>query len=285
MRLEIALLWIGIVFYAAAVVTLTYGVVFGKSRASLIGLGGAVGGFVFHTASIVTRVIASGRLPVAENYENTLAGAWVMVLSLLVVVAVDRKWATLGLFILPVSLITLGIGATTDTMIAPLTPAYRSSWLVIHVAFAWFTYAAYTVAASLGVLVLLGARASRLGRVASLLPGDPEQADDLMTRVVGVGFLLNAVMIASGAIWAYRLWGSYWSWDPVETWSFITWLAFGLYLHMRLIVGWSGRRLAWIAVLALFGVLMSFWGVQFAPTSYHLFRDLGGTILEQSRPQ
>lgn len=111
-----------------------------------------------------------------------------------------------------------------------------------------------------------------------------ERLQELTFRMVAFGFLVNAVMIASGAIWAYELWGSYWRWDPVETWSLLTWLAFGFYMHARLTLAWKGPRLAWVAVGALLGVLMTFWGVQFAPTSYHLFRDLGGTM-QLSRPQ
>jgi ABC-type transport system involved in cytochrome c biogenesis permease subunit len=104
-------------------------------------------------------------------------------------------------------------------------------------------------------------------------------------KLVAFGFLNNAVMIVSGAIWAYRLWGSFWRWDPVETWSLLTWLAYGLYMHAKLTLGWGPRRLAWIALFALFGVMMSFWGVQLLPNSFHLFQDLGGGLMETGRMQ
>ena len=99
-----------------------------------------------------------------------------------------------------------------------------------------------------------------------------ERLEELMFRSTVFGFITDAIMIAAGSIWAKNLWGSYWSWDPVETWSLLSWLVYGLALHLRITLGWRGRRLAWLLVFAIIGVLVSFWGVNLVmDSSAHVF--------------
>ena len=99
-----------------------------------------------------------------------------------------------------------------------------------------------------------------------------KRLDELMFRSTAFGFITDTVMIAAGSIWAKDLWGSYWSWDPVETWSLLSWLVYGVSLHLRITLGWRGRRLAWLLVFAIIGVLISFWGVNLVMEgSAHVF--------------
>ena len=99
-----------------------------------------------------------------------------------------------------------------------------------------------------------------------------DRLDELMFRSTVFGFITDAIMIAAGSIWAKSLWGSYWSWDPVETWSLLSWLIYGLALHLRITMGWRGRKLAWLLVFAIIGVLVSFWGVNLVMEgSLHVF--------------
>lgn len=271
--------WIAAVSYAGATILFTAGIMFTRERWS----GGAwvlsVLGFAAHTVSIVARWVTSGRLVFVQDYENALAGTWFICAFFIALALWKPSLRVVGTGVMPFLLLTLGYGLTQSPVPGPVTPAYRSAWLAIHVTFAWFTYAAYTSCAGLAVVELLksGDRSPRPGSPLWKAP-DIDTIQDLTLRLVGFGFLVNGVMIASGAIWAYELWGSYWRWDPVETWSLITWIAYALYLHLRLTRGWTGRRLAWVAIGALFGVMMSFWGVQLLPSSYHLFRDLGGSL-------
>jgi len=276
---EALLFWAAALGYAVATLLVTIGLVFRKERVLSASTWVVVGAFAAQTASIAVRWYTTGRLPYVEDYENLLAGTWAIILVYLVVVFVWPKTRAIGVAVLPFVLLSMGVAMTLSTQASPITPPYRSVWLGIHVLFAWATYAAYTAAASLAVIELLKSR-KKPPREGSALNNTPsiERLQELTFKMVAFGFLVNAVMMASGAIWAYELWGSYWRWDPVETWSLLTWLAFGFYMHAQLTLGWRGPRLAWIAVGALFGVLMMFWGVQFAPTSYHLFRDLGGTM-------
>lgn len=275
--------WVSVGAYAVGFVCLAAGVAFSRERLVNAGFTLAVVGLLAQTLSIAARWSVTGHLPYVEDFENTLAGTWFIAAAYIGLVAWRRDLKIAGLGVLPFVLVTLGYGITQPPGLGVVTPAYKSVWLVIHVMFAWFTYAAYTACASLAVIELIksGKNPPKQGVLVTRTP-DVEALGDLTFRLVGFGFLVNALMIASGAIWAYELWGSYWGWDPVETWSLITWLAYAFYLHARITLGWRGRRLAWVAVVALFGVMMSFWGVQLLPSSYHLFRSLGDT---QNLPQ
>jgi ABC-type transport system involved in cytochrome c biogenesis permease subunit len=100
-----------------------------------------------------------------------------------------------------------------------------------------------------------------------------DRLDELIFRYVVFGFITDTIMICAGAIWAKDLWGSYWSWDPVETWSLVSWIVYGIAIHLRVTFGWRDSRFAWIAVLALSTVIISFFGVTFViDTSLHTFQ-------------
>jgi cytochrome c-type biogenesis protein CcsB len=169
---------------------------------------------------------------------------------------------------LPLGLLIMAVGAMSDTQAQPMVASLQSFWLYIHIFFAWLAYGAYTVACGAGMLYLVRSRRNRPR------PSDEDLArlDELMFRSTVFGFITDAIMIAAGSIWAKDLWGSYWSWDPVETWSLLSWLIYGLALHLRITLGWRGRRLAWVLVFAIIGVLVSFWGVNLVmESSAHVF--------------
>lgn len=283
--METLFFWVALAGYTAGALAVTAGVVFDRERLVSAAHALALAAFASHTASIAVRLVQTGRLPYVQEYESALAGAWFIMLAYSGLTLAKRGTRVTGIVVLPFVLLALGYGLTQPSSAGPVVPALKSLWLVIHVIFAWFTYAAYTLCAALAAVELLKS-SKRYRPGVSVLDRAPAlpQLQDLTLRLVGFGFIVNAAMIASGAIWAFELWGSYWRWDPVETWSLLTWVAYGLYLHARLTLNWKGPILAWIAILALFGVMMSFWGVQFAPTTYHLFKNMGGSVpIEQRR--
>lgn len=117
--------------------------------------------------------------------------------------------------------------------------------------------------------------ASELSTLSGLSPF-AKALDNLSYRTLGLGFPLLTVGILSGAVWANEAWGSYWSWDPKETWAFITWIVFAIYLHTRLSKGWKGTGPAAIAAAGFFVVWMCYLGVNLLGTglhSYGWFRD------------
>ena len=135
-------------------------------------------------------------------------------------------------------------------------------------------FAAYALAMGAGVLYELKERDSKRSARNPIYERFPAQdrLEELVFRWMVFGFLTDAVMIASGAIWARDLWGSYWSWDPVETWSVVTWLSYGLAIHLRLTRGWRGRRFTRLAVFAIAGMIVTFFGVTVVvESSNHFF--------------
>jgi cytochrome c-type biogenesis protein CcsB len=179
---------------------------------------------------------------------------------------------------------------------SPLVPALRSSWLVMHVSVIMVSYAALLVGSLLSVAVLftdrgdaLQIRSSSIGSGGfrqAQLAGSPasanlsfsstgfnlsEQLDSLSYRTITVGFLLLTVGLISGAVWANEAWGSWWSWDPKETWALICWLVYAAYLHTRLIRGWQGRKPAIVAAAGLVVIAVCYIGVNLLGIGLHSY--------------
>ena len=127
-----------------------------------------------------------------------------------------------------------------------------SWWLTVHVLFAKLAYSSFVAAFGLAVVFLLRS-SDRGGRMRGILDRLPIQSvvDDLSYRFAAVGIVFLSVMIVSGAIWANEAWGRYWAWDPIETWSLVSWLIYAMFLHLRLTLGWRERKSAWVLVGAL----------------------------------
>lgn len=269
---EAITLWAALGLYALAWVSVVAGMIFRRDTFLIWTRRLTLGGAAAHTLAVVARWIATGHLPVVANYENALAGTWVVAISLVFLARRRSSLWSAGAVVLPLVLLVMGYGLMQSTAPTAMTPAYQSPWLAVHVLFAWFGYASFTAASALGVLYLLGKRRGERGWW-ERLPA-PEEMDVLSYRLIAFGFIMAAVMLVSGSIWANRLWGSYWSWDPVETWSLVSWLVYGLYLHLRTIHGWKGTRAAWYAVFALVTVLISFWGVNLLQAGLHVFQQM-----------
>ena len=184
---------------------------------------------------------------------------------------------------------------------SPLVPALRSSWLVMHVSVIMVSYAALLVGSLLSLAVLftdrgnsLELRSSSIGsggyRQATLVTAADgsgsgvaplqlssvampvvEQLDSLSYRTITVGFLLLSVGLVSGAVWANEAWGSWWSWDPKETWALICWLVYAAYLHTRLIRGWQGRKPALVAAAGLVVIAVCYIGVNLLGIGLHSY--------------
>jgi cytochrome c-type biogenesis protein CcsB len=264
-----AIFWAALVLYALAVGAQLAGHVFRSPRLVRAARVATTAGVAIHTALVAWRWLQTGHVPTVGNFENALVGAWFIAVMVLWT-GRRQEYPLLGTAALPFALLILGGGALSDTSPTPLVASLSSFWLYIHVFFAWLAYGAYTVACGAGIVYLVKTRAGRAPAAAELA-----KLDDLMFRSTAYGFVTDAIMIAAGSIWAKDLWGSYWSWDPVETWSLLSWIVYGLALHLRTTLGWRGRRLAWLLVAAIVTVLVSFWGVNLVMSgSAHVFNAL-----------
>ena len=261
------LFWGCMVVYALVVAAQIFGQVFKKPVMVRRAVLAAAAAFAVHTLLGIWRWVETGHVPTIGNFENALVGGWFIVLMTLWAGRKNR-YPLLAAGALPFALLIMAVGAMSDTAAQPMVASLQSFWLYIHIFFAWLAYGAYTVACGAAVLYLSRTRKNR--------PRPTDEAlarlDELMFRSTVFGFITDAIMIAAGSIWAKDLWGSYWSWDPVETWSLLSWLIYGLALHLRITMGWRGRRLAWVLAFAIVGVLVSFWGVNLVmDSSAHVF--------------
>lgn len=271
---ESVFFWICLSLYAFAAGGYVYALVFRNVEITERLVHVIAAGFGVHTAAIAARYAATGHLPWSGDYEQGLMGGWFIVLSTLYVGYGKRRLHLLAVGTVPAALLIMGYGAMRNPVLTPMAASLKTVWLYIHVYFAWLAYGAYTLAMGAGVVYLLKRRdrsSPAPNPVYVKLP-DLERLEDLMFRYMVFGFITDAIMIAAGAIWAKDLWGSYWSWDPVETWSLVSWLIYGLAIHLRVTLGWRGPKLAWLVIVALTTVIITFFGVNFVvDTSMHFF--------------
>lgn len=260
--------WLTCVIYALAVAGQIYGLLFARTGLTRRALGAVVVGLALHSALVAWRWLATGHFPTIGNFENALFGGWFIAVGVLWA-GWRQRFPAVAAATLPFALVIMGWGALGETAPSPLVASLNSFWLYIHVFFAWLAYGGYTVACGAGIAYLMQ---SSPRRARPPEPGALDRLDELMFRTTAFGFVTDAVMIAAGAIWARNLWGSYWSWDAVETWSLLSFLIYGLALHLRVTLGWKGRRIAWVLVFAIVTVLVSFWGVNVVMSgSQHVF--------------
>lgn len=263
--LEGIFLWSGIFLYPISFLTHLSGLIFKKGRQEL-GWWIFILAFVAQSSSMATRWIVSGHLPVMGGYEHYQWGSWCVGLTFLVDGSVYPRLRPLGLIASAVILIMLGLGIRMPREIVPLSPPYQSNWLWVHVGFAWFAWGSFVIAAGIGLVYLL----KDYFRESRFLARFPELKilDELMLKFVLFGFICQSLMVVSGSIWAHQLWGRYWGWDPIETWSLICWLVYGVFIHLRLMFGWKGKKAAGMVILALITAVIYFWGVGFISASH-----------------
>lgn len=267
--------WTALVIYSLASGGYIYSFVFKNPRfmpkmTALITVG-----FIIHNLAIGARYVAQGHLPWSGDYESAMMGGWFIIAGTLWVGWRNRSLQALATGSVPLVVIMMGFGVMRNPVLTPMSASLKNFWLYIHVYFAWLAFGAYTLAMAAGILFLMKRKNALSGTVNPSYEKFPslDRLDELIFRYVVFGFITDTIMIAAGAIWAKDLWGSYWSWDPVETWSLVSWLIYGIAIHLRVTFGWREQRLAWVVILALSTVIISFFGVTFViDTSLHTFQ-------------
>jgi cytochrome c-type biogenesis protein CcsB len=217
--------------------------------------------------------IGYGHAPLSNLYESLVFAAWAIMLIYLVM-EYRTKQRALGVFPALFAFLAMAYASFStgvSSKIQPLLPALKSNWLIAHVVTCFLGYAAFAV--SCGISILYIARNSKqetTGGASSLLP-DLRQLDELNYQMVLFGFLWLSLGIITGSVWADLAWGTYWSWDPKETWSLITWLIYAALLHARNMKGWRGSRVAWLSIIGFVCVLFTYFGVNFLLGGLHSY--------------
>jgi cytochrome c-type biogenesis protein CcsB len=233
-------------------------------------------GFLLLTAGVIFRGISANRVPWGNMYEFSITGAFAFSGAYLFALK-KYKLRWLGL---PVSLAVLLTLGTAITLLyrpsAPLVPALKSTWLIIHVSAAIISGGVFLLANSIAGAYLILDRYEQKGVRpiwAQKLPS-LEVLDNLSYRLVALVFPLWTFAVIAGAIWAESAWGRYWGWDPKETWAFITWVAYAAYLHARVTVGWRGRKAAWLCLFAGSTFLFNYIYINVWGTGRHTYSGL-----------
>jgi cytochrome c-type biogenesis protein CcsB len=267
--------WVTFIYFAAFVFYL-FQMILGREFWGKLATGVALAGLVAQSVALIIRWKTSydlgmGHAPLSNFYESLIFFAWTIVLLYLLM---ERrlKNRSIGVFVLPVAFLIMAyasIAPGINNRIEPLIPALQSNWLTSHVLTCFMGYAAFTVAFALGMMFFVktsaGGDLSKASVFIRLLPSE-YQMDELMYSSATLGFIFLTLGIVTGSVWAHYAWGSYWSWDPKETWSLITWLTYAVMLHARLVRGWRGKRMAIMAIVGFGCVLFTYLGVNLLPS-------------------
>ena len=252
---------------------------------------------------LCSRWIVAGYFPLSNLYESLLFLTWTL-LTIYLYIETKTKSKLIGSVLIPVTLLIIGFANLTLSpemqKSSPLVPALQSNWLMMHVSMMLLSYATLIIGSLLCILFLVVSRykdidlkiidnsslplynimldyyeakllspsnkISELGKLKLL-----QSLDNWSYRIIGLGFPFLTIGIISGGVWANEAWGSYWSWDPKETWALITWLIFATYLHARITKGWEGKKTAILGGLGFFVIWICYLGVNFLGKGLHSY--------------
>ncbi|MEW5744274.1 MAG: c-type cytochrome biogenesis protein CcsB [Nitrospirota bacterium] len=258
--------------YFTATIISIYEIFRGMKEASRLMLITAGVGFAIHSASIVSRYLEAGHLPITSMHEASSFFAWCVVL-IFFFLELRYKIGIMGSFIMPIVFLLMLSSSVLPREIRPLSPVLQSYWLGIHTFLAFLGNAAFAVAFGVGIMYLLQEHYLKAKRTHGLFKRLPslQVLDEINYKLITLGFPLLTLAIITGALWAENAWGSYWRWDPKETWSLITWFIYALVLHIRLTAGWRGKKAAILSIIGFVVVLFTFFGVNLTLKSLHTF--------------
>jgi len=235
---------------------------------TLSGLIGQIAAFIFRWKE--SYALGYGHIPLSNQFESMVFFALVIIFIYLVI-EYKVKIKTLGAFVTPVASILLALTTLTDSFsheIQPLVPALQSNWLTFHVITCFIGYAAFAVSFGVSIIYLIATVA--LKERQRILP-DEAVLDDVNYKAIAIGFPMLTIGIITGAAWANYAWGSYWSWDPKETWSLITWFFYAAFLHARYTHGWRGKKAAILSIVGFVAVIFTYFGVNYLLTGLHSY--------------
>jgi cytochrome c-type biogenesis protein CcsB len=254
------------------------------SKNKSLGVAGSViayTGFFIQTVAIALRWkesydIGVGHAPLSNLYESVVFFSWTIIL-IFAFIDIKYKYRVVGAFVVPFAMLGMAWAQLgLHTGIEPLVPALQSNWLLYHVITCFLGYAAFAVACGISIMYLVKARHEEGGPSASaggLMTMFPpvRVLDDLNYRAIMIGFPLLTLGIITGAAWANYAWGTYWSWDPKETWSLIVWFVYAAFLHARFTRGWVGKRAAWLSIIGFAATIFCYLGVNLFLSGLHSY--------------
>jgi len=247
----------------------------------LIASSAAYLGFVVQTVAIILRWKESydqgvGHAPLSNLYESVVFFAWTIIL-IYGLIELKYKYRVIGAFVVPFALLGMAWAQLSlGSGIEPLVPALQSNWLLYHVITCFLGYAAFAVACGISIMYLIKEKqegptgGGPAGGLMALFPS-VKILDDLNYKAIMIGFPLLTIGIITGAAWANYAWGTYWSWDPKETWSLIVWFIYAAFLHARITRGWVGKRAAILSIVGFAATIFCYLGGKQLFTGLHSY--------------
>ena len=272
METNVLLFEIALTFYFLATVSGIIEIFRGKKATSRLALYLSAIGFLFHTANIIIRYMKGGHVPVTSMHEATSFLSWCILLHY-IFHEYRYKLGLLSSLIIPIVFLLMFSSSIFPREIKVLSPVLQSYWFGIHVIFAFVGDAAFAMACGIGIMYLIQERFVKSKRISGLFQKLPSLRvlDDINYHLITLGFPFLTLAMITGVIWANAAWGTYWRWDPKEVWSLITWLIYALVLHMRLTVGWRGKKAAILSIVGFIIVVFAFIGVSLILKGQHVF--------------
>lgn len=225
---------------------------------------------------LFSRIKESGHAPFANLYESMAFFVWIMSIAYLIM-EFKYKIRVVGAFVMSIA---FGAMFATSRLpyrfqdIEPLNPALQSIWFELHVFSAFIGYAGFGLAFGMGLMYLIKARFEEKKISHFMVDRFPSSVilDELSYKSIAWGFIFFTMgALVLGAVWANKAWGTYWSWDPKETWSLITWFFYAAYLHARVTRGWRGKKAAYVAIAGFISTAFLYWGVSFVLSGLHTY--------------
>lgn len=229
-------------------------------------------GVLLHAGSFAVRHSSAGGTPVTSLHESLSFFAWCLIL-LFLLLDLRFRLSVMGAFASPMALLLMIGSAISPGVVVPLDPMLRTWLFPVHITFAFLGNAAFALSFGAGVMYLIQDRmlkSKRFTGIYRMLPS-LDTLDKVNYTCLSFGFPLMTLGIISGAVWANTVWGTYWSWDPKETWALITWFVYAALLHGRMTVGWRGRKAAIFSIVGFMLLLFSFLGINLLVNGQHTF--------------
>lgn len=265
------------VYMASTVFYVAYAV-FRKDLIAKAGITTLVVAILANSAGIGIRWLEThqqgiGYVPLSNMYESLVFFA-LCIAALYVFIELNYKVKIFGAYIVPFAFLAMAYASYSQEFgkeIKPLLPALQSNWLVAHVVTCFIGYAAFTVSCGMAIFYLYknyrnNKKVDTSGTIQLL-----KTIDDINYKMIVFGFIWLTAGIITGAVWANSAWGTYWSWDPKETWSLITWFVYALALHARYTRGWDGFRMSVASIIGFISVIFTYYGVNFLLSGLHSY--------------
>ncbi len=229
-----------------------------------------LGGFVFHTAQIGYNFVNAGHLPVTNLHETLSLAGWATA-GVFLLIQYKFNLRILGIYAAPcIAFLMVIVSQIPNTPVAA-KPIFKSFWLVAHVTSVFIGEAAFALACGAGLLYLIQEHAIKAKRHRFFFKRLPslDLLDSTGYGLIVIGFTMLTLGLVTGFVYAKSVWGKFWSWDPKEVWSGVTWLFYAALLHERLTVGWRGRKSAVMAIVGFGVLLFTFLGVNLFLKGHH----------------